>query len=260
METLSNTTLVTAEGLAGTAALLKAAGRAFGWSIAHNAWGVYCVPDASSHRPAPEAVLSGGIWEKDTLDWIFRTAGRGDLVHAGAYFGDFLPALAATRLPGERVWAFEPNEDSFLCAATTILLNGLDQVTLVKAALSDHAGSWPIRVVDECGRALGGASRVLRQPQAGARPDCRTTQTVALDDVLTSATPLCLIHLDVEDSEPYALAGGWDTIERYRPALVLETVPPQWMEEELSAIGYKVTARMDGNTAFECAKVQGGDA
>lgn len=234
------------------AAVLRSAGPRFPCSIAHNAWGVYCVPAASSHRPAPETVLGGRVWEMDTIAWISQKAGRGDIVHAGAFFGDFLPALSATRIRGEMIWAFEPNEENFLCAAATILLNSLQQVTLLHAALSDQPGTLPIRVHDGDGRALGGASHLLRTGVTGEESGCPMTRTVAVDEVLGSTAAVRMIHLDVEGSEPYALAGAWDTILRCRPALIVESLPPGWMMGELADIGYQITARIEGNTMLEC--------
>jgi hypothetical protein len=63
------------------------------YAIARNYHGQYCVPLASRHSPAARMVLAGDIREAATID-VLRAAAPGDIVHAGAYFGDFLPALA----------------------------------------------------------------------------------------------------------------------------------------------------------------------
>ena len=76
----------------------------------------------SIDRPVPQAILDGRIWEKDTVDLIVRHVGKGDVVHAGTYFGDFLPALAASVASGAKVWAFDPNLESFRCSQITLLL------------------------------------------------------------------------------------------------------------------------------------------
>ena len=95
--------------------------------IAYNAFGAYCLPISSIDRPVPQAILDGRIWEKDTVDLIVRHVGKGDVVHAGTYFGDFLPALAASVASGAKVWAFEPNLESFRCSQITLLLRRYHQ-------------------------------------------------------------------------------------------------------------------------------------
>ena len=63
-------------------------------TLCENEFGRYAVPLSSRHRPAAQAVLAGGVWERETIDCI-RAHPERDVVHAGTYFGDFLPALSA---------------------------------------------------------------------------------------------------------------------------------------------------------------------
>ena len=96
--------------------------------IAYNQHGAYCIPNASITRPVPQALIRGKVWEGATIELIARHAGEGDLVHAGTYFGDFLPALAAAVAPGAMIWAFEPHAENFRCSEVTLLLNGIRNV------------------------------------------------------------------------------------------------------------------------------------
>src|SRR5262249_33438548 len=88
--------------------------------VAYNAHGAFCGPGASRHRPAARAILAGRIWEPETLAFLAANGAGGDVVHAGAYFGDFLPALARACGPAGKVWAFEPNDENFRCAQVTV--------------------------------------------------------------------------------------------------------------------------------------------
>ena len=218
--------------------------------IAVNEHGAYAVPRAAEHRPAAQIVLSGGVWEADTIDLLRGRDPAGDIVHAGAFFGDFLPALSRSRAAGARVYAFEPNTENFRCAQITVLLNGLVDVVLTNAALDATIGEGELAITSADGRALGGGSRLVRQPPAGS-----VTERVALtsvDAVVPADRHVAVVQLDVEGHEQEALAGAVQTIRRCRPLLVLESPPsPEWFAEHLGGMGYVVSGRVSDNTVLE---------
>jgi FkbM family methyltransferase len=196
--------------------------------FARNEYGAYCVPRSSRHRPAAKAVMRCRVWEPDTLGLI-RSA-PGDVVHAGTFFGDFLPALASAR--DGIVWAFEPNRENYRCAHITAELNALENVTLTHAALSDTPGEAVLATSDRHGRPSGGGSRLI----SGA-PDGRSHETVpvvTIDEAVPSDRQVGVLQLDVEGYEQQALLGAMLTIKRCRPLLILESLPARdWMEEHL---------------------------
>src|SRR4051794_31263860 len=55
--------------------------------VSYNKYGGYCVPQSSSHRGAAQAILSGGVFEVDTIEFMIKNVGHGDIVHAGTYYG-----------------------------------------------------------------------------------------------------------------------------------------------------------------------------
>lgn len=63
-----------------------------------NAYGRSCVPAGLETRPAVKAVRAGGIYEPQTMAFMRAHAGGGDIVHAGTFFGDVLPGVAAAML------------------------------------------------------------------------------------------------------------------------------------------------------------------
>jgi hypothetical protein len=75
--------------------------------LAANKYGVYCIPAAASHRPAAQCVMGGKVWEEEAVDFMRGNCRRRDVVTAGTFFGDMLPALSSATLG--TVWAFEPN-------------------------------------------------------------------------------------------------------------------------------------------------------
>jgi FkbM family methyltransferase len=188
--------------------------------FSRNEYGSYCIPLAASHRPAAQCVLRGDVWERNTIEFMLDHAAGRDVITAGAFFGDALPALSkACRW----VWAFEPNPESFRCAQITVLMNDLNNVTLLRAGLGEKCETRKLVVRDHQGRSLGGASQIAEITNRGSESvlvDMRT-----LDSVIAADADISIIHLDVEGFEEYALRGAHGILESRRPLLILETVP-----------------------------------
>jgi FkbM family methyltransferase len=219
--------------------------------VAYNKYGAYCVPVSALHRPAPLSVCAGEVWEAETIALMVAHCAAGDIVHAGAFFGDFLPALAAACAPASRkIWAFEPNPESYRCAAVTLLLNQIGNVELINAGLGEQPSAGRL-VTSEGGQSLGGGAYILPGPSnlgnglpAGTTP----VRIVAIDDIVPEHRTVSVIQLDVEGYEERALAGAMRTIRRNRPLLILETLPTErWISENLLPLGYHVAESIPDN-------------
>lgn len=218
--------------------------------IAYNAYGGYCVPLSSRHRPAAQKVLSGKVYEPATIEYISKHSADGDIVHAGTYFGDFLPGLSRTCSEGARIWAFEPNPESYRCACVTILVNSLDNIEITNAGLGATDRRLLLEVADESGRALGGGSRIT-EGQSRAKKNTVEVDVVTLDDVVPKGRTIDILHLDVEGFEQPALDGGIETIMRCRPILILESTPSkEWVSANILSLGYREVDRVHANTVF----------
>jgi FkbM family methyltransferase len=216
-------------------------------AFACNAYGGYCVPLASRHRPAARAILKGAIWEPHTLELIRANVGTGDVVHAGTYFGDFLPAISQVMAPATTVWAFEPNPDNARCAAATIQISGLRNVVLTPSALGERDGTLRLTTLDDAGRPLGGMSRVEQGDDARQI----SIEVRALDGLLDASRPVSVIQLDVEGHESQALTGAMSTVRRWKPLLVLETNPAaDWIAANLTPLGYQPVGKVHENTIW----------
>jgi FkbM family methyltransferase len=214
--------------------------------IAYNIYGRYCVPLSSSQRPAAQAILAGNVWEPDTIDLMMSYCPAGDVVHAGTYFGDFLPALSRRLGEGGVVWAFEPNPENHRCADITVRINELRNVSLFNAGLGERSGRLQMAVFDKKGRALGGYSHVATEADEGR--SVISVEIVSVDDVIPPDRTVAVIQLDVEGFECPALRGAIATIERCRPLIVVENLPTDSaLMQTLQCIGYKVTGRCHDN-------------
>ena len=218
-----------------------------------NRYGSYCVPRSSAHRPAARAILSGEVWEPDTLDFMMQNAGDGDIVHAGTYFGDFLPALAEAVGARGRVWAFEPDPVNYHCARITAALNDLSSVSLRNAGLGSESGEFHLKVRDERGGHLGGLSQFTMETESLDPHTYVKADIVTLDEVIPESRHVSILQLDVEGFEQQALAGSLETIRRCYPILILERVPgSEWFTGQIESLGYRPARSLHANVVLQC--------
>lgn len=222
----------------------------FPYRIGRNRFGDYCIPNESAHRPAARRLLHGGVWEPGTIELMARHAAMGDVVHAGAYFGDFLPGIGCALARGRVLWAFEPNPINYQAALVTAQLNRLRRVRLLQAALGQSEAALEMRVSNGR-RPLGGASRVVRPSQSASEATTIQVSSVALDDFLPRRRKVSLIQLDVEGFETEALTGGLETIRAWKPTLILEHLPRPKILDALQAMGYRIIGRCHANAVLE---------
>ncbi|MEM9782239.1 MAG: FkbM family methyltransferase [Pseudomonadota bacterium] len=218
--------------------------------IAHNRYGTYCIPAASRERVAARKVAAGGVWEPRTIEVLRAALAEGDVVHAGTYFGDFLPALAAACPAGHRVWAFEPNSENHRCARMTLALNGIDgRIVLTEAGLGAAESDALLVTHARDGTARGGASSIAATGRMPEGADGEQVRITAVDAVVPASRHVAAIQLDVEGYETAALEGALATIARCRPRLILEQVPDQrWMDTHLAPLGYREVDRFENNS------------
>jgi FkbM family methyltransferase len=218
--------------------------------VASNKFGSYCVPASSKSRPAAAAILAGKVWEPRTVAYMTEHCGAGDIVHAGAYFGDFIPALSKGLRPGARLWAFEPSSENYACARRTIELNGVENTTLMHAGLGASAATGILRIGRPDLPAYGGTARFV----PARRKNCshEEAQVVAVDEVVPDDRTVSILQLDVEGFEQQALTGALRTIARCRPKIILENLPkdPDWFDRTIISIGYTPIAEVHANTIF----------
>ena len=218
--------------------------------VAYNDYGAFCIPLNSQHRPAAQMVMSGRTWEAETVQFIGQNIGSGDMVHAGTYFGDMLPAVSSFAQGDAKIWAFEPNFENYRCASITVQLNSLqDRVALHHAGLGAEKSQQPLLIEDSKGRKLGGTSKfVATESLNGAKS--AMIDIVTIDETVPSDRHVTILHLDVEGFEEPALCGAVETIKRCKPILILETPPHEWLSENVFPLGYQKVTEVDENSIY----------
>lgn len=218
-------------------------------TIATNRYGKYCVPNSKSkvRRAVCETILAGKVWEPDTIEYIINNC-KGELIHAGTYFGDFLPALKNIL----HVWAFEPNTENFYCANQTIELNNLTNITLQPFGLGNTNSACELTIARD-DSSLGGSSTFTNQKQGKRSTTKVMTQIVTLDSIIPSTRKIDMIQLDVELYELQALQGAVKILQRDNPTLILEMFEGHDVElrQFLKEQGYSEVCKLHDNTVWK---------
>lgn len=221
--------------------------------LAENKYGKYSVPENLEHRPAVRLVTAGDVYEPKTIRFMAENAGDGDIIHAGTFFGDFLPGLAQGMADGKKVWAFEPNPNSFENATKTVKLNKIKNVDVQNYALSSSTGTLLFRTFDENGKPMGGHAHCVPEMAEGVEE----VASIRLDDVVPMDRKVSILQLDVEGHERAALLGARGIIDKWKPILVLEEFKrPRWIRRHFGHHGYRLVGRLHGNRVFATSDIK----
>jgi FkbM family methyltransferase len=225
--------------------------------IARNEFGLYSIPAAAAYRPAASTTIIGAVWEKETLTLIRKYVGTRDIVHAGAFFGDFLPPLSAALQDGARIWAFEPSPLSFRHAERTIALNAIDNVELRMVGLGDISAMRPLAFNGPPGSGLAGGSIFRKNGLPPAQRQTLDAEIVRIDDVIPADRDVGVIQLDLEGYEFKALRGAVGTIRRCRPLLIIEANRPlPRCVRLLSELKYRIVGMVNANLVLRPAEIE----
>ena len=208
--------------------------------IRENRHGLYYIPDSQLHRPSPKKVAKGEVWEEQTINYIIDNSDNKSVITAGAYYGDFLPAIS--KGTNGTVFTYEPVPTSFEWAKNTISLNELHNVIIENKALSNKSGHVTMELKRK-DRLLGGASHVV----SNASQTTIEVESATLDSLVPDDCEISVIHLDVEGHEPEVLEGATRLIKNNLPIIIVETFPSSFFEKHLAPLGYTRHGKVCGN-------------
>ena len=208
--------------------------------IGKNIHGSYSVPADSVHRPAARDILNGKVYEPRTIQFMIDNCGHGSIIHAGTYFGDFIPALS--KYCKANIYAFEPNIVNFIHASNTIEMNQCRNVILKNNALGSDERIVHLQI-SENNIPSGGASKVVVNESSQTTP----VQQIRLDDVIPD-TPISILQLDIELSEADAILGALRIIEENHPLIIVEG---QTADDILRTLGYTRTGYVHQNSIWK---------
>ncbi|MGH1383225.1 FkbM family methyltransferase [Kordia sp.] len=219
-------------------------------TIAYNKYGGYCTPFSVQKESVVQAILKGNVYEPETIQYIIDHCKNGDVVQAGAFFGDFLPGIAKNISKNAKVWTFEPSSEYYRCAEITCLINNLHNVKLFQVGLGAEKSEQRLQIATEDGRQLGGASRIIDSENGKFVP----IKIETLDSIIPEDRDISILQFDLEGFEIPALKGAIKTIQRCKPILILEILSHNdiltndWFKENILSLGYQITGKVHNNT------------
>lgn len=144
-------------------------------------------------------------------------------VDIGANLGYFTLALAEKAGPQGLVLAFEPEPSNHALLRKTLDDNGIRNVKLEQAAVSDAQGTCRLYVCEE----NGGDNRIF---DSGDQRASVEVPMVTLDDYLQGRS-LDVLKMDVQGAEARILRGMKETLRRSPGAIVLSEFSPSLIRQ-----------------------------
>jgi FkbM family methyltransferase len=172
-------------------------------------------------------LLFRGCHEPPIVDLIRRFVKPGDVcLDVGANVGSLTLVMAQAAGATGRVVAVEPHPDVCARLRANVALNGLAQVTVVQAAVSDADGTTDFFGFDEESFRQG-ISSLLPDSEACRRMTVRTLRGATL--LAEAGIARCdFLKIDVEGVESVVLNQFSDLIERCRPVVICEYRKAHW--------------------------------
>ncbi len=183
-------------------------------------------------------MLQLGYYEWRSVAVATATCRPGDaVVEVGSHIGTETLCFADLVGPSGRVDAFEPLDENADVLQANLDRNGADQVRLHRAAVGDAAGTLAFVVPRLAANTAAGHLAGDQPPEEGTV----TVPVVTLDETVDADRPLRLLSVDAEGADTGVLKGGRGLIDRHRPVLIVEALPPhsnrygRWTLDDLAA-------------------------
>jgi FkbM family methyltransferase len=172
------------------------------------------------------SMFSRGEMEPEVGEALARYTAPGVVVYdLGANMGYFTLCMARRVGPDGRVFAFEPDPEMADRLERNAELNGIGNVTLVRAAVWCEEGWVTFRRSDPRISPDRGLGQIL--PGSEQQGDRISVPTITLDGFSVWAPPPGLIKCDVEGAEVEVFDGARSLLERARPVIICEMHAPE---------------------------------
>ncbi|GMU82731.1 MAG: hypothetical protein AMXMBFR47_26020 [Planctomycetota bacterium] len=175
-----------------------------------------------------------GFYEWRTIAIANTICGPGDcIIEIGSNIGTETVLLAKIVGPGGRVISFEPLAENAECQERLIERNGLRQIELHRAAVSDRPGRCFFEKPTDSWNS--GTGQII--DETDGRGGCIEVEMLTLDGLAAEGrlAPAKLLVMDVEAAELRVLAGGEGYMRAHAPAVLLEV-----NGERLPEVGLRV--------------------
>ena len=168
------------------------------------------------------------------IAFIAEAVRPGDwVIDVGANVGHYTLPLAKAVGPSGRVIAFEPIPRTHALLAANAVFWATGNVTLINAAASDHLSVSGMSV-PELPSGSKNFYRAALAPNGGCPVVCLPIDTLQL-------LRISLIKIDAEGHDLAVLNGARQLIERYKPALIVESELEGDVADWLRKLGYRLS-------------------
>lgn len=187
--------------------------------------------------------IGRGGYEADSLAvWSKLIKPGAVALDVGAYTGIY-SIIAAKR--GAKAVAIEPMPAQFWRLGINMKHNKV-RIDVLAVAATDYEGTATLHYNPKVPLTTGASLEAgIHSHSAGLVVRCLTIDSLGLENV-------CAIKIDVERHEPCVIRGAMQTIERFRPPLLIETLDGEMRSKILEMLPtYEAAAILDGrNTLF----------
>src|SRR5918994_2526127 len=175
-----------------------------------------------------EEIARYGAFEREVQEVLIPWLRPGDnVIDAGANIGCHACPMAIRVAPHGPVLGIEPVGRLAERLDANCRLNGIDNVVVLRVAVSSGAGRRPIVVPHAEDNNQGNAS-FHRAPSSSS--DIVEVETTTIDALVAEVglSDLRLIKMDLEGEDCAALLGARETLRRWRPMLAFEHHRDLW--------------------------------
>jgi FkbM family methyltransferase len=185
---------------------------------------------------------AGGYERASLAAWAAMVKPGRVAIDVGAYTGVY-SIVAAKR--GARVFAFEPMVANYWRLGVNIALNKVF-VTTKQCAVSDYEGAATLNYNHKVPLTTGASLEI------GITANAKSVETICTTLDALAFQNVAAIKIDVEWHELHVLRGAMQTIERDRPAMLIETLDDEMREQVVSLLPrYAIASVLDTrNTLF----------
>ncbi len=160
-----------------------------------------------------------GTFERKETDYVRKIVRPGWVcVDVGACFGWYSVLLSRAVGANGQVHAFEPVRSNFECLTDNVALNGATNIRLNNVALGDQTGRLHLFLP------LEGVSASFQPHSSISKCTILKADVTTLDSYAeqTGFVRLDFLKADIEGAELLLLKGGRQTLQRFKPTLLLE--------------------------------------
>jgi FkbM family methyltransferase len=204
---------------------------------------------ASLHCITTYVLLEQERWFEPEIDFLLSYL-RPEMmaIDIGANLGVYSLPLAMKVGQGGAVYSYEPGSEARKCLLASIALNGLENVRVSSAALSNCPGRLWL--------AHGNSSELHElkaAPEAGAPGEMVDVVTLDSEQQAYAWTRVDFVKIDAEGQEARIVVGGRDFFSKHSPLVMYEVMDAGQVNRQLrwvfEALGYQ-TYRLSGDSSY----------